>query len=180
MKRRHIYLGIAALVAGALLLTAGYWLGRASRPEESMVRSTPRTIYVVQEFSWQGLNRSSPGIQDDERSGKPVMAFIDRARADAHCRQLNFQKRATTNPFRYVPKGADYTTMGPAPFLAFLRAEGLTPPTDYFPDDAGTIWTWSEWWDGHLNEWDERLVERLWNALDRLSFYEVVEVPVAP
>jgi hypothetical protein len=180
MKRWYVYFGTAALLAGVLLVAAGFWLGWASRPEESMARSTPRTIYVVQEFSWRVRSSSSPGVQDDERSGRPVLAFSDRARTDAHCQQLNLQKRATTNPFYYIPKGADYTSMDPASFLAFLRAEGLTPPTDFFPDDALTIWTWALWWDEHRSKWDERLVERIWNALDRLSFYEVLEVPVVP
>ena len=40
--------------------------------------------------------------------------------------------------------------------------------------------TRSEWWQEHRNEWDDRLVERLWNALDRLMFFEVIEVPAEP
>src|SRR4051794_32899058 len=125
MKRRHVYVGIAALAGGTVLLAAGYWLGRASRPEEDMARSPRRTIYVVQEFSWRWRHNQAPVIQDDERPGKPVTAFIDRARADAYCRQVNLQKRATENPFRYMPQGGGYTTMGEVAFLAFIRAEGL-------------------------------------------------------
>jgi len=180
MKRWYVYFGTAALLAGVLLFAAGFWLGRASRPEEGVARSTPRTIYVVQEFSWRYRDRESPLFQDDERPGKPLMAFTDRARADAHCQQLNLQKRATENPFRYMPQGGHYTTMGGPGFLAFIRAQGLTPPADYPGGEDDLAWAWADWWDKRKSEWDERLVERLWNALDRLSFYEVVAVPGEP
>jgi hypothetical protein len=62
-----------------------------------------------------------------------VKAFVERGHADAHCRQLNLQKRG--NPFRYTPEATSgsffdqYTTMGEAAFLALVRAEGLTPPS---------------------------------------------------
>lgn len=176
MKRRHDYLGIAALVAGTLLLAAGYRLGRASRPEEDTARSTRRTIYVVQEFSWPWGSNSEPLIQDDERPGKPVTAFLERARADAHCRQLNLQKRATENPFRYMPQGGKYTTMGEAAFLAFIRAEGLTPPANFPNGEVDLAWAWAEWWNEHVIEWGARRVERLWGALDGVHFYEVREI----
>jgi hypothetical protein len=180
MKRRHVYLGIAALAGGILLLAAGYWLGRASRPEEDMARSTRRTIYVVQEFSWRWRGNQTPVFQDDERPGKPVTAFSERARAEAHCQQLNLQKRATENPFRYMPQGWGYTTMGKAAFLAFIRAEGLTPPADFPNGEDDLAWAWAEWWDEHVSEWDGRRVERLWGALDGLSFYEVREIALEP
>jgi hypothetical protein len=185
MKRRHVHFGIAALIAGALLLAAGYWVGRASRPEEDLARSTPRTIYVIQEFSWRFRDNRCPLLQDEGRPGKPVKAFVERGRADAHCQQLNLQKRATTNPFRYIPEATggscldQYNTMGEAAFLALVRAEGLTPPVrPRSADEYDFAWVWADWWDEHRKEWDERVVERLWNALDRLYFYEVVEVAV--
>jgi hypothetical protein len=189
MKRRHVYLGTAALTAGVLLLTAGFWLGRASRPEEDVARSTRRTIYVIQEFSWRLRARGDPLVLDDGRPGRPVKAFVERGRADAHCQQLNLQKRATANPFRYTPEATSgssldqYTTLSEAAFLALLRAEGLATPvlslrpsTDY--DDQVRVW--ADWWEEHRKEWDDRLVELLWSALDRLCFYEVVEVAVEP
>jgi hypothetical protein len=76
-----------------------------------------------------------------------------------------------------------YTTMGEASFLALLQAEGLTPAAlDLRPsaDYDYQAHAWADWWEEHPQEWDDRLVERLWNALDRLSFYEVVEVAAGP
>jgi hypothetical protein len=187
MKRWHVYVGAAALIAGVLLLAAGFWLGRASRPEEDVPRSTHGALYVIQELNWRFRARGVPLVNDEGRPGRPVKAFAERRRADTHCRQLNLQKRG--NPFSYMPDATDgsffdqYTTMGEAAFLAFLRAEGLTPPanslrpsTDY--DDLAAVW--ADWWEKHYKEWDDRLVERLWNALDRVYFYEVVEVAVEP
>jgi hypothetical protein len=116
-----------------------------------------------------------------------VKAFVERGRADAHCRQLNLEKRATVNPFRYLPEGAgayaldQYTTLGGPGFLAILRAERLTPPAGRLDGDFDEVaWAWADWWEEHRKEWDDQLVERLWNALDRVYFYEVVEVAVEP
>lgn len=179
MNARHVCFGTAAILLGGLLLAAGFRLGRPSRPEEGAVHPTPRTAYVIHEFSWRYRDPRWPLLQDDDRPGKPVMAFHDRAHADAHCRQLNLQKRATTNPFRYLPAGAAYTKMGQSAFLDFIRAEGLTPPAA-FPGEDDIAWVWAEWWDKNGEKWDKARIERLWNALDGLAFYEVVEVPGEP
>jgi hypothetical protein len=128
-------------------------------------------------------------VLDEGRPGRPVMAFVERGRADAHCRQLNLQKRPTANPFRYMPEATSgscldqYTTMGEAAFLAFLQTEGLTAPADSLRPSAAyddVAWAWADWWEEHRKEWDDGLVERLWSALDRVSFYEVVEVAAEP
>lgn len=177
MKKQLIYIG-AALVTGTVLLAAGYGLGRAHRAGEDMGRAVPRKIYVIQEFSWRWRSNRVPVIQDDERPGKPVMAFLERALADSHCQQLNRQKRATSNPFRYMPAGGEYTTMGKLAFLAFIRAQGLTPPADYPAGEDDLAWVWGDWWEEHLPGWDRGLVERLREAIDQLWFYEVVEVPL--
>jgi hypothetical protein len=186
MKRQHVYFGTAALLAGALLLAAGFWLGRVSRAEQDTAHSARRTIHVLQEFSWRFRARGEPLVLDERSPGRPVKAFDDPARAHAHCQQLNLQKRPA-NPFHYVPEPTggsyldQYCTRGEAAFLALVRAEGLTPPvvsasTDY--DALARVW--AEWWEKHRGKWDDRLVERLWNVLDRLTFYEVVEVAVEP
>jgi len=187
MRRWHVGLGIAALVAGTLLLAAGYRLGRASRSEENMARAARRVVYVVQEYHWRWRHNRAPYLQDEGRPGKPVKAFADRRRADAHCRELNLQKRATVNPFRFMPDAAgsyaleQYTTRGGPAFLALLRAEGLTPPA--VPQDGDfddVAWAWADWWEEHRREWDDEVVERLLNALDRVIFYEVVKVAFEP
>ena len=189
VKRSHVYFGTAALIAGVLLLAAGFWLGWASRPAQDRARSTPRTLYVIQEFSWRFRARGETLVLDEGRPGRPVKAFVERSRADAHCRELNLQKRATTNPFWYMPEptsGAcldQYTTMGEASLLALLQAEGLTPAAlDLRPsaDYDYQAHAWADWWEEHRQEWDDRLVERLWDVLDLLWFYEVVAVAVEP
>jgi hypothetical protein len=187
MKRRHVYSGAAVLTTGTLLLAAGYWLGRTSRPEEVRTLSTPGSIYVIQELSWRFRDNRCPLLQDEGRQGKPVKAFVERSRAVTYCQHLNLQKRATANPFRYSPAATSgtcldqYTTMDEQAFLGLVRAAGLTPPVYSRPADEYDIaWSWGDWWEEHRKDWDERLVERLWNALDRLSFYEVVEVALEP
>lgn len=81
----------------------------------------------------------------------------------------------------YLPDEGEHTTLSAADLLALLRAEGLTPPADFpSPGDDACAWTWADWWEDHRSGWDEALVARLWNALDRVHFYEVLEVPLQP
>jgi hypothetical protein len=184
MKSRYAYFGIATLLAGALL-AAGFWLGRVSRPEGGGVLAPPRTVYVVQEFNWRFTARGDPYVLDEGAPGRPVRAFVEQGSAAAYCRDLNHQKRGV-NPFRYSPEPTSgsyldqYTTMGEDAFLALVRSEGLIPPVrdpDPSKDYHGLYGEpWVIWWDKHSEKWDDRLVERLWDALDRVRFYEVVEV----
>jgi hypothetical protein len=185
MNRRPVYLWVAALLVGGLLLAAALWWGRADRPEGDLARSTPQTVYVVQELNWRFTARVDPEVLDEGRPGKPVKAFGDRDRASAFCRDLNRQKRGV-NPFRYRPEPThgsyldQYATRGEDALLALVRSEGLTPPVrdaDPSKDYHGLYGEpWVIWWEEHWEGWDDRLGERLWDALDRVRFYEVVEV----
>src|SRR5262249_21698134 len=125
-------------------------------------------------------------VQDEGRPGKAVKVFVDRDRAHAFCRDLNRRKRAGVNPFRCQPEPTagsyldQYASKGEDALLAFVRSEGLTPPVrdpDPSTDYRGLYGEpWVIWWDKHREGWDDSLAERLWDALDRFRFYEVVEV----
>jgi hypothetical protein len=185
MKRRDAYLGAAGGIVAALLLAAALWRGRALAPDAEVARTAPQKVFVVQELNWRYIGRGDPYVLDEGRPGKPVKVFVDRDRADAFCRDLNRQKRGV-NPFRYQPEPTDgsyldqYATKGEDALLAFVRSEGLTPPvrdSDPAKDYHGLYGEpWVLWWEGHRKGWDDGLVERLWDALDRVRFYEVVEV----
>jgi hypothetical protein len=185
MKRRQFLLGAAALLAGAVLVAAGYRL-RLAQPEEVMSSSTSRPIYLVQQLRYRSTSRGYHYLQDEGRPGNIVKAFADRSQAEAHCRELNFQKRSE-NPFCYLPFSFDsypfldrYTSMGHAAFLAFIESEGLTPPTrDYSKHYDMYEEPWVDWWEAQ-KPWGEQRLERMWAALDKVRFYEVVEVTLEP
>jgi hypothetical protein len=171
-------------VAALLLAVALRW-GRTPAPEVEVARALPQKVFVVQELNWRFTARGEPDVLDEGRPGKPVKVFVDRDRADAFCRDLERQKRGV-NPFRYQPDPTDgtyldqYATRGEDALLAFVRSEGLTPPirdSDPSRNYHGLNGEpWVIWWDEHCQGWDDRLRERLWDALDRVRFYEVVEV----
>jgi hypothetical protein len=180
MKRRHLYLCAAALVAGGIFLAVALWWGQILQPEAGRGRSSPQKVYVVQAISWRFTARGSPHVIDEGRPGNPVKAFLDRDRAVAACRDLNRQRQAKTNPFEYRPEEtggtylAQYTTKGEGAFLTLVRSEGLIPPVrdpdpykELFPEP------WVAWW-AELK--DRQQADRLWDAIDRVRFYEVIEV----
>jgi hypothetical protein len=186
--KRYVYLGAAGGIVAALLLAAALWWGWTRTPEAEVARAIPQKVFVVQELNWRFPARGDPYIQDEGRPGKPIKVFVDRDRAWAFCRDLNRQKRAGQNPFWYQPEPTDgsyldqYASKGDDALLAFVRSEGLTPPIRDPDPSKGYHGLYGEpwviWWDKHREGWDDRLVERLWEALDRVRFYEVVELPL--
>ncbi len=189
MKRSILFL-CATLIAGLLVAGAIWWgwVGRrALQPEADVTRPATQTVYVVQQIPWRFTARGNPYVAVEGRPGTPVKVFANRERADVFCRDLNRQKQSKENPFRYQPEepaGGSYldfyTTRGEDAFLALVRSEGLTPPTrdrDPYKDyDGLDSEPWVKWWQAHRPGWDDRLVARLWDAIDRVRFYEVVEV----
>jgi len=180
---------LTALIACILLLVLTVVFSQGPRrPETDRARETPGTIYVVQELKFRYTGNRSQSVLDDERPGRPVKAFFHRDRAQAFCLELNRKQRG--NPFRYLPEGFEggggsfldyYATRGEANFLDLLKSEGLVPPTlPPEPEFDESAPAWESWWEEHFAEWDRALVERLWAALDRLQFYEVIEVSVEP
>jgi hypothetical protein len=151
-----------------------------------MARTAVQKVYVVQKLHWRFTDRSDPLVLDPGPPGTPVKAFVDRDRATAFSRGRNRRKRANENPFDYWPEPPDesgsyldqYATMGEESFLTLLGSESLKPPAIDPDKPWGGGWEedWAEWWEEHRRGWDNRLAGRLWDALDRVRFYEVVEV----
>ncbi|QDU28258.1 hypothetical protein ETAA8_33580 [Anatilimnocola aggregata] len=170
---------VAMVMYGAMVLV-GCGV-RTSSSIDNKITTKHQTVYVVHEFMWRWRSNRSPLVLDEGRPGKPVKSFLDRERAEEHCRALNLHKRAKSNPFRYLPEEGEYTSMDRVAFLAAVRAEGLIPPAD--SPEAGNdelAWIWFEWWENHRREWDNDRVERLWKAMDRVYFYEVLPVELVP
>jgi hypothetical protein len=145
---------------------------------------------VVQRIRWIYVDRSCPLLRDEEGAGIALKVFSDRTRADAHCAALHRRARKKTLPFehgvpfhhaRALPSLAAYTSMPTEDFLRWLSELGLQPP-DLPP--AGTdqaaqfsYGAWCSWWYENAKVWPPALFHRLWDALDRVALFEVVEVP---
>lgn len=69
---------------------------------------------------------------------------------------------------------ADLTSMPEPIFLDWLREAGLEPP-DARPHGRTRERDWAGWWDQHSPRMTDLQRAKVWQALDRLRFYEIVE-----
>ena len=189
MRRASTVRLILAFVAGAgcaALLFAAF-----GRPKPAA------KVYVVQKIYWHYSDRSLPFHESEpEGAGFPQKVFADREKADAHCRTLNLAARAEYgNPFPYgrgwghsFPSLRDYTTMPTGEFIAWLEAEGIAPPPARRkpgsvreaaggppPVRPGQLHGLVDVVE-RLRRWTAEQRNRIWDKLDRVRFYEVVEV----
>jgi len=164
-----------ALLAGCVLLAV------ALRPGDP----APRKAWVVQELSWRFLSNGDPFRLDDGEPGHAVRLFASRGGAEAAARALELDARRGKNPFHHQAAGG-HGRLGPftsdeRALLAVLRREGLAPPA--YSDDLPRFVDeepWAAWWDVEAPKWDEARRTRVWDALDRVRFFRVVEVRLEP
>jgi hypothetical protein len=155
-------------------------------------------VSVVVRVCWRFVSNSSPYLESEPPgAGFPQRVFADRAAADAHCRELESAAReehGTPFPFGRdgvcsLPSLDDYTTTPTGVFLDWLEDQGLDPPagqraaweasqqrpqTGAFDEDSYAAWL--TWWADNAGLGDTDLRERVWDKLDRVRFFEVVEV----
>lgn len=182
----HLSLALVlGLTAAALLLPGG-------APKQ------PGKVYVVQKLHWEYADRAVPYHEPDTPgAGLPQRAFADRARAEASCRARNLAARAEAgNPFPFgrrwghsFPSLHDYTSTPTGEFFDWLAREGIEPPAGQ--REAWEAWrqkpesarqfeqrSYDAWW-GWWNDapgWTAERRAKVWEKLDRVRFYEVIEV----
>jgi hypothetical protein len=108
----------------------------------------------------------------DPGEGEPVKAFRDAARADALCRELERKARAAANPFRHGRDLTDVTGLPPGPLRDWLLDAGIDPP----PKSVKALARWAAWWDKVAGGLSESQRAKVWEACDKVRFYEVVEL----
>jgi hypothetical protein len=96
--------------------------------------------------------------------------------------------RPTDNPFvAWAPAGlprppapalGELTSMPEPVFLDWLRDHGLTPPEPgrrRKEKEATGDRGWSRWWTGNAKKMTEYQIAKVWEALDRIHWYVIVE-----
>jgi hypothetical protein len=163
-----------------------------------MTRGTGKKVYVVVRVYWRWVDSRSPHLESEPAgAGFPQKVFADRAAADAHCRALELPARAEHGmPFPFgrdsvsnLPSLDDYTTTPTGVFLDWLEDQGIDPPagqraaweafqhrprTGDFDEESYAAWV--AWWGDNAGQWDADLREQVWDKLDRVRFFEVIEV----
>jgi hypothetical protein len=141
------------------------------------------TVYTVLHREWEYNDEfyDPPHWEDDidpERgpTGAGVLSvksFLNRERAEAHCRELERKERKQLNPFQYGGDGlnlTDFTSLDPGQFLELLNTLEIEPPE---MDDQGHGSLW-QWWEEVVNGLDGDQFHAVWDALDHIRFFTVI------
>jgi hypothetical protein len=146
------------------------------------------TVYLVCEVYWEYNDEGGYGWRGEE----PQVAFRDRARAEAHRLELEWQRRKDSghpNPARF-PLDCDSchdegylrasTSLDEEALVRRLAERGLPLPE---PGDGqpGLRYDWlhGDWWERVQRQLPQAEWPWLWDLFDRVRFYEVAEVPLA-
>ena len=143
-------------------------------------------VYLVCAVNWEWNDEGGYDCRSDE----PLLAFRDRARAEAHRLELEWKQRealAYPNPARF-PLGydgyldADYLSCSTSldePSLVRRLTERGVPLPEESGRQEGPRYNWlnCQWWEraqAHLprDDWPW-----LWGLFDRVRLFELVEVP---
>jgi hypothetical protein len=155
--------------------------------------SAKKTIpaYVVQRVQWEYNDEWYDRVEGGDGA---VRTYLDRARAEAECRRMDFDhlRKEGISPIHYAGWGHDAWTSLPLPELVRrLRAAGFNPTPEQVRDalrmsgmkpsgrrdDPEEYATWL-YNTVRFEALPEAQQSAVWEAFDRVRFFEVVEVPV--
>ena len=141
-----------------------------------MAAATRKKVYLVQQVRWEHHWDNPEWLFcRDPEVGAPVKAFTDRNAAEAFRLRLERQARSGRNPFQHGHELADLTALPEGPLRDWLLDAGLTPPKWKLNPVA-----LSGWWDHHAHQMTEIQRDKVWEALDRVRFYTVVDLGTLP
>jgi hypothetical protein len=105
--------------------------------------------------------------------GYPERAFLDHDRAAAYCRRREREARAGANPFRHGERVADWSSLDHDRLHDWLLDAGIDPPV---AGERSRPDPWRAWWDLCQDQLTELQREKVWEALDKVRFFRVVEL----
>jgi hypothetical protein len=135
--------------------------------------------FLVQEtnwswwLAWQWEYGREAGRLAKTACGTPVKLFTDREKAEAFRRKQEAAQRQKVNPFEYCAALADCTSFPPNVLHDWLLDAGLTPPTT---DPKDELKSWKAWWKQSRKTLTAQQRAKVWEALDKFRFFEVVEL----
>jgi len=130
------------------------------------------TAFVVQRLSWE---YGDDFYYRDADNDAPVLTFLDRSKAEAHRRECQWRhvEAEKINPFGYVDLSLEERSSLSLPdLLRRLHDAGMQVRGEGSSEDRRY-----DFWEQYeqLPEQGRRLV---WDAVDRVRFFEVVEMAV--
>ena len=125
--------------------------------------------FVVERLNWP------PAAQKKSKNfirlpgATRVACFDDFAAAEADCRRREAEAQAGVNPFAFGGPALHYqTSLDDGRLRDWVMDAGLDPPKPG-PD------CWRVWWDRHSPAMSDLQKAKVWEALDKIRFFRVVE-----
>jgi hypothetical protein len=126
-----------------------------------------RKAYLIQESGWSYSDEYyyRGGSADDE----VIKAYRTREKAEAFRLTQEDLAREGKNPFEW---GSFWSTsLSEEQFLQLVEELGLPAPPYEF-----NCYQWMNWWAEHEDQMTSEQIQRIWEAMDLLHFFEVVEI----
>jgi hypothetical protein len=147
-----------------------------------MAEKLKPVLYLVQTVHWEPEFDAAEWEPSSDRfhcpdpeGGAPVKAFTDLTTADAFCTSCEGAARGPKNaymrhpnPFCFGGKLKEQTSLPEGVFRDWLLDAGLTP--------LRASHDWKGWWDRQQEKMTEEQRRKVWEALDKVRFYRVVEM----
>ena len=188
-------LGIACGVAVGLGLAGTF----RRRGGGAVAEKKPGKVYVVQRIYWHYVGRSEPHRESEPAgAGHPGNGLPRPRRRGGPPTGPGAQGRKGRCPFEHglrwghsLPSLDDLTSTPTGEFLDWLEAEGLPLPAGQREAwraferggsrhgglDQRSFDAWWAWWDANFRSREgEPVCDRVWDKLDRVRFFEVVEI----
>ena len=148
---------------------------------EGCVVPRKKTLYVVQRVAWCPLPNENlgRGVCEQCRSaeGFPVRAFETNARATNYVKHLTREARRVLNPFQFTYHHVTELMDADEKHLISTIAElGLPLPTPASHKWSVEFIDWPAWYDDLADTLTNEERDTVWQHLDRLELYRVVEV----
>ena len=138
----------------------------------------PKVVYVVQQINWRFNDMWYYRDDDGGPVGWPTHAFTTRDKAERHRRDKEREARAGENPFGYGEKLSELSTThrDDASLAALVRELGLAAPRGVDERGYFSLQNWEDWWDWQKKGMTAQQAERIWEAMDRVTFFEIVQL----
>jgi hypothetical protein len=104
-------------------------------------------------------------------SAIPVKAFLDAGAAQEFCKEQERLAWEACNPFHYANKVSDCTRLDSSRLRDWLLDAGLEPPAA-----KAKVAVWVKWYDTVKPTLTEIQRLKVWEVLDKVRFYRVVEL----
>jgi hypothetical protein len=128
-----------------------------------------RKAYIIQESGWDYNDEYyyRGGSADDQ----VIAAFTDRSKAEVYRREREERARRGKNPFEYVTYWPSSRTEEEV--VRLVEEMGLPAP-----EFAHGCYQWLGWWPDQYERMSGEQRARVWEAMDLVRFFEVIEIDV--